>query len=849
MNKLAIKYAFKELRARRGFAIMYILNLSLGLFGFVLLDGFKSSFEQSLQERSKNLMAADIRISARRLIEPEKRAGLAKILPPGSEFTEYKTVYGMIRTESQSKLVEINAFAPNYPFYGFFQLSGTEKPIRQAGETALFNESFKIWIDPDLGTQIQVDVGDEVKIGDLSLGVSDRVLDSSTASWAGVALAPRVYMSLESLDSTGLIQPGSTVWHSTLIKLPPGADEKVILEQVDSFLDDPDLRLDSHSSAADNSSTALRYLMDFLFLIALAGLLLSAIATLYLFFHFSSSSRKNMTIFTTLGLTPRTAFQIGLWQILFLALASATLASLLAIFAFIPLKGSLAALNTDVANVAIAPSTFASAYAISILTSLLAVFPILWLQGRTRPGTLLSEDSDPIVITRNAAIAWTLIVGVVFFFTAVWQANSLVNGGLFTLGLLATIILVGLVGGLTVRIIKNFRYPFSLKIAAQSMSKRWQASLATFMALGVGSSLINVIPQLEASLKSQLEFPDQGKVPQFFLVDIQKPQIDTLKETAAKYDAEIQNIAPMIRARLLKINGDEVEVARAQTGMTREEARRNRMRNRGYNLTYEDDQSNADIVEGDPITTTYEGDLSGTPLISVEQRFADRLNLDLGDVLTFDVLGLELSAKIANFRRIKWTTFQPNFFVTFQGGFLDAAPKTFISTIRGLTEENLVPFQRELIGKEPNISIIDIRKVVEKILSMLGTTSKILTSMALLALVVGFIVLYSIILHQSKTRAREIALLKSLGTPVETIRRSLIIEFGTTGFVAGCAGMLVSVVISYTLSSLLFDEIWSFSLATPLFLWAILTFLAVFVTWLGTRKALAIKPASLLEEH
>src|SRR6056300_956540 len=130
MNRLPLRYALKELKARRGFVAMYVANLTIGLFGFVLLDGFKQAFEDSLEQRSQNLLAADLRISARRLIPEGKAQKLPSVLPPGSQIVQYKSLYGMLRADQGDKLVEINAFEPDYPLYGAFEVTSESTSVQ-----------------------------------------------------------------------------------------------------------------------------------------------------------------------------------------------------------------------------------------------------------------------------------------------------------------------------------------------------------------------------------------------------------------------------------------------------------------------------------------------------------------------------------------------------------------------------------------------------------------------------------------------------------------------------------------------------------------------------------------------
>ena len=169
-----------------------------------------------------------------------------------------------------------------------------------------------------------------------------------------------------------------------------------------------------------------------------------------------------------------------------------------------------------------------------------------------------------------------------------------------------------------------------------------------------------------------------AKIPSLFMFDIQETQSQDLKQLLKAERLELNFMAPMVQARLKLINGKVVEKAGDKESFSREAEREQRSRNRGVNLSYRRDLLKAEtLAAGKPMRGTYSIGSKDLPQLSIEERYAKRMGLKVGDIMTFDIQGLEIEGKIRNLRKVKWNTFQPNFFILFQPGVVDDAPKTF----------------------------------------------------------------------------------------------------------------------------------------------------------------------------
>jgi putative ABC transport system permease protein len=280
---------------------------------------------------------------------------------------------------------------------------------------------------------------------------------------------------------------------------------------------------------------------------------------------------------------------------------------------------------------------------------------------------------------------------------------------------------------------------------------------------------------------------------------------------------------------------------------TREQEQESRLRNRGVNLTYREFLSESEtLIAGTPLPRNFNAAQDKLPEISVEQRYASQLGVKLGDVMGFDIQGIPLQAKVTSLRRVKWTSFQPNFFIEFQPGVLEEAPKTYIAAVDEVSKESRIQLQNQLVGLFPNVSVIDVSTVTQRVLQLFGQMSWALRVIAVFSVFTGMVVLFSIARYQAQSRKTEVQLLKLLGGTPRLINSTQWLEFGGLGLFAACSGVLLSQALSWSVSYFLFDSIWNFNPILPLVTVAGITSLTLIVTRFAVHNTLREKPASLL---
>lgn len=847
---MILRWTLRELRNQSRLVLFFILNLSLGLSGFVALNAFRQSLEASLRANSKNFLSADLAISARRLLTEDEKSSVADILGRLGPYQQVRLweFFSMAagdplgQSQGRSRLVQVRGLEAGFPFYGFLQLR--ERGKSDSGRWVL--QSGEVFVYPELLIQLGLEVGDSIQLGEKRFRIADVVIDDSTQSFRLASLAPRVFALRSDLESTALVQKGTTLTESILVRM---SEEKIqyAKDLLKAQLEDPAIQIEDSDEASQDSARALQYLSDYLGLVSLVALFLSALGTLYLFRSYLIKKLPSVAVWNALGLSKGKAQSMDLLQLFFLGLAS-SLVCLILSWAILPVISRILAELTPVSlQLSLSWEVILLALGLGSLGALVICAPFVLPLIRLPTSQLFQESSQLNLPWKWSDWFWFLPALVLFVGLSLWQARSFQVGGLF-LGVFAAVaVVLFLLGQILLWGSRGLGSSLSwgARLSLKTLERKRLVSLMMFVSLALGSFLMNFIPQLRAGLRDELEAPSSQLLPSLFLFDIQFEQLPLLQELLAKRGLSLDRISPLIRARLESVNSKSFERKKSEGVVTREQETEARFRNRGFNLSYRDFLSDAEsLVAGLPFDRSTE-----IPQISVEQRFAERLGLRLGDVLEFDVQGIPIKGLVWNLRKVKWNTFQPNFFVIFQSGVLEESPQIFLGSVPKMDLERKEALQAELALQFPNVSSIDVRRVVERIYDISTQMGWALQVMAVLSLFAGFVVLISMSLDQLQRRVWDFNLLKVLGARESELRQMILFEFMWVGFLAALAGVLLSFVGSFVFTRLVFEGTWVLDWTWPLcslLVSLVITYLMgrVFTSWIVRAKARELLSAS-----
>lgn len=806
---MTLRRVLRSLIRRRNYGIGFLLAGILGLSGNLYLDSLETSIRLSLAGKSRELLTGDVSISVRRLTSEMERKRLRDFLEKSAlETSRSIDLYSMVSSTRGSRLVQLIAIESNFPLVGRITLEKngvieSKTPKRGLGEG-------EVWIDPDLRESYGLRPGDTAKIGEKMFRISDVVLDDTSNAWRGFTLAPRIFISLDDLWKSGLIRKGSTLSDRTYAVLKPGIEARTVAKAWNSSSEDSAIRATPHEEASEQVGKLSSYLNDYLGLVGLTTLFLALIGISFLF---QTELRGRLRMIGTLRAlgdsTRRIGIEIAL-ESLVLGVLSA-LASIALVFATLPIASRLVSRLSGVSVFpVVAPLSALLTLALGAFIGFFTALPFSSKVGRLKPSALFQDEVHLVLPVSRKDPLLFLPLAVLFFVLSIYHSHSFRVGSVF-FGL--AVISVGglfLIGKFTfARLEKLVIKNLSLRLAVRSLARNPWSSVSGFIAMGLGALLLSLIPSLQSIIAMEIERPEGSRVPSLFFFDIQEEQLGGVKKIVEENGGKLEFISPLVRARLESLKGKPVTKAlEFSERSTREQEEEERSRNRGFNLSYRETLSDSEVItSGRNFLEKFEPGTGRVPEITLEDKFADRLGVGLGDSIGFDIQGILVEAKIVGIRRVRWSSFQPNFFVLFQPGVLNDAPKTFLGGVpSSLDSASRKKLQDALVKDFPNVSIIQVDEMVKKLLFMFDQMGMAVRVTAVLSLITGIFVLFSIARRQVELRRRSALLLKAVGASGGRILSIFFWEFGILSTLASVLGVAFSLAISKLLAWLLFNR-------------------------------------------
>lgn len=853
---LWIRLSLRELMENKGFSFFFILNLSLGLAGFIGVHSFGISLNRHLDENLKEILTADLVMSANHALTLEELKLADQVLGPDKTLARLVQFYTMARAGDNARLVQVMAIDESYPLYGSFSLEGkVQHQEIHTGPNLFMTRDTAHALGLEMGMAEPVEGNLSLVLGNKSFLMAGFFETDPDKSLNGVELAPKIYMGLSRLEGTGLMGFGSRVRYFYYYRLDrqediPGLALKLGRIFHDRFPGQSRINVVDTRDVNQRLGRVTRHFTGYMGLVSMVALFLAGIATAYLFQGFLTLKQKEMAILMSLGaVRAEICFYVGFQLILLGVLASflAILLALLLVPAFPLLFQGL--IPPDV-RVALDPGTLALASALGILGSLIFCLPVFVRIFGVKPLALLRGISG--IDRKNARLAWgqglSFLPGLgAFFLASVLVAGSPKTGMVFALGFVLALGFLSGMGWLVFsgcNLLSQTRNPVG-KIAFRNLFRNKGSSLSCFVTIAMGVFLISLIPQVQKGLQTEIMRPEGLKIPVFFLVDIQDEQKNDFLEFMAGQEALVANISPMVRGRILRVNGQGF-YEESRLSSSGNQGFRRAGRRLEFNFSHRKDLDVSEtILLGKPLSQI-PWDSSHPFEISLETSFADQYGLALGDLMEFDLQGIPMTGRVVNLRKVRWNSFQPNFYLLFQEGVLNDAPKTFLASIAQVVPEKRQDLKNRIVTAFPNISVIDVTQMAQTLLAITDKLSLSLGFMAWLAIGAGLVSIFSIARHEARKNEVQVNLLKVLGADFKQVQAITLVEFGFIGFFAALIAMVLSFGFSLAASWYFFDTLWAFDPMVSLAI-LLLTTSVCMITALGASwKVMRSKPAKLL---
>ncbi|MBC7385906.1 MAG: FtsX-like permease family protein [Cryobacterium sp.] len=839
----------RSLRRRPGYAIGFLLAGVLGLSGNLYLDSLEGSLRASLGAKSRELLTADLSISVRRLTnEKERREISAFLLPRASQVTRSLELFSMLSTPIGSRLTQVVAVENKFPLVG--KISLESMPGAKATSEAPQLSLGKVWIDQDLRDALGLQVGAVLKIGASEFLVDAVISDDTSNTWKGISLAPRVFIRLEDVAGTALLKKGSTLWDRTYAVLKPDLRSRDVAKNWNASSSDSSLRATPHEESSEQVAKLTSYLNDYLGLVGLTTLFLALIG---LSFLFQTELRRRLRMIGTLRAlgdsVSRIGFEIAL-EALLLGVISAVVSIGVVALTLPFATHQLAKISGVGIRAAVSPVSSAFTLGVGALLGFFLALPFIVRVSRLKVSSLFQDEANLEIPQRKVDIFTFTPLALLFYFLAVYHAHSWRVGSAFFLLAILSISGLYLLGLFVLRRLEKVRTTsLSLRLGLRSLARNPWSSLAGFVSIGAGTLLLCLIPSLQSMIESEISRPEGSKVPSLFLFDIQPEQLEAIKHDVEGLGAHLEYVSPMIRARLESLKGKPVDKAlEFSERSTREQEEEEKSRNRGFNLSYREGFADSEsLVSGRGFRGRFQSVPGEVPEVTLEDKFADRLGVGIGDRIGFDVQGIPIEAVVVGIRRVRWASFQPNFFVIFQPGVLDDAPKTFLAGVPALDVVTRQRIQVALVKRYPNVALIRVDEMVKKLLKIFDQMGMAVKITALLSLITGILVIFTIARRQVEIKRRGALLLRTIGASSQTVLGIFMWEFGTLALIAASAGAAFSFLISKVLAWFLFDRVEFAVTATSVIAVAAVVLVVLVAVILASFRVVREKPWRILQ--
>jgi putative ABC transport system permease protein len=397
-----------------------------------------------------------------------------------------------------------------------------------------------------------------------------------------------------------------------------------------------------------------------------------------------------------------------------------------------------------------------------------------------------------------------------------------------------------------------------LRQAIGNLHRPGNQAAGVMVSIGIAVMVIVAVSLLEQSLIDHLGASRPVNSPTFFFIDIQPDQKDAfVKLLKAQAQNSDPAVTPLVRSRLYALNGERVvteeaaELKSDQTPREGEPERKDQPKTgwyftREYVLTFLPDlPKDNTLVKGQWWGSETR---PGKPLVSVEEEAARNLGLDLGSTVQFDIQGATVTAEVSSIRKVDWGNFSTNFYMILSPGSLEAAPITYVATIR-LPHEQEVPVQRAVVAAFPNVTAINIGDVLDSLARVLERLSMAIRAVALFCILTGGIVMAAALATTRYRRLYESVVLKALGATRGLVARSFAAEYALLGAIAGLIGVLLAMALSWAVLYFVLDLPWRFHPQTLLLGLLLTLLLTLGVGFLSTFKILGQRPLAILRHE
>lgn len=832
--RLAARLARRELRGGiHGFRI-FLACLALGVAAIAAVGQVRSAIQGGLADQGAILLGGDAQAQfTYRFADETERAFLAEVATRVSEVVEFRS---MLVAGEERGLTQVQAVDDLYPLEGVVDLEPPQ-PLAQA--LAAKDGRPGVVVDRVLLDRMGVAPGDVVRLGTQEFHIGAVLLRQPDSTGGGFGLGPPTIVYTRDLAQSGLIVPGSLFETEYRLDLPPGTDLDALEARAETTFEGKGMRWRDSRRAAPGVDRFVDRMGDFLVLVGLAGLAVGGVGVSSAVRAWLERKVPVMATLKVLGAESGLIFRLYFLQIGVLALLGVAMG--LALGALVPLVvGPLLAgsLPIPVAfRVYSAPMLEAAFYGLTS-AALFALWPLARVE-RLRAAALYRGAGGfawprPSRLAMLAGLAALLVGGAVALSGNTMLALGTVGGVAGALGLLA-LAAIGL-RRLARLAARRMRGRVTLRAALGAVAAERGETVSVVLSLGLGLSVLAAIGQIDSNLRSAIDRDLPTRAPAYFFVDIQPDQITPFLDKVQS-DPAIARVdsAPMLRGVLARINGRPAAEVAGDHWVVRGD--------RG--ISYADAlPAGTEVVAG----TWWPEGYKGEPQVSFSAEEAEEIGLKLGDMLTLNVLGRDITARITSLREVDFATGGMGFVMVLNAAALQGAPHSHIATIYA-DEADEARILRDLAGTWPNITAIRVRDAIARATEALDTIATATAWAAAAVLATGFVVLIGAAAAGEPARVYEAAVLKVLGASRARILAGFLLRAGLMGAAAGVVAIIVGISSGWAVMVLVMEADYHFEPISALLIVTGGIVATLMAQALFLLRPLAVRPARVLRQQ
>ncbi|RTL54091.1 MAG: ABC transporter permease [Bradyrhizobiaceae bacterium] len=834
---LPLRFALRELRSGlRGFYV-FVACIALGVMAIAGVGSVSGSLSESLEHQGRVLLGGDVSFSLfQREATPDERAFLDR----HGKISAMATLRGMARAASgEPALIDIKAVDSTFPALGEVARD-PQLPLEDI--FARRNGVYGAAADPVLLDRLGLKIGDSVTVGNIPFVIRATVTSEPDKLSSGIGFGPRFLISIDALRATGLLQPGSLVRWVYRVLLPDGASADHLIDESRKALPQAGWEIRSKTNASPQLERSITRFTQFLTLVGLAALLVGGVGVANAVKSHLDARRDVIATFKAMGATAREVFAIYLAQVLLLAVIGAMIG--LAIGAALPFI--LAALFGDLLPLPVDPTFHPYELLLAFIYGLLTALAFaMWPLARAHDvpvAALFREGVSPdFRWPRRQYIVMTAFVAILLAAVAIGLSYDKRVAAVFVAASLGVFALLRAIASLLMAIARRLPRPrfTMLRLALANIHRPAALTPSVVMSLGLGLAVLVTITQIDGNLRRQFMAALPDRAPSFYFIDIPAGEADRfgefLKQTQP--DASVENV-PMLRGRIVAAKG-----VRAEDLKPSQDTEWVLQSDRGISYT-DTVPAGSKVVEG----KWWEPGLSGMPQVSLEKKIADGLGLKIGDDITVNVLGRDVTARITNLRTVDWQSLGINLVLVFSPNAFKGAPHTNVAT---LTEPNPSAANDARLIRAVAIAYPSVTSV--RVRDALLSVGKVVTNLVLairgassVTLIAALMVLGGALAAGHRHRVYDAVILKTLGATRGRLVGAYVLEYLMIGLATAIFGVAAGSVAAWQIVTRLMNLsfVWEAQSAGLVVLAALVVTIGLGLA--GTLLALHKKPAEVL---